>query len=558
MMRPIGNRRLVGWLTLVLLPASVGGGLYLTLPSEPRWTIADSPHRLIACDDAVLATYCAKEERISGPVQLWDVGDGREIGRFFTTSEVFHPHYMLCKNGRYFVAVVDSDKPGVAIICWLDLHERREWQVEASLGFRAGGRLLSADGEFCFMTHQDPAGTKATLFIVDTTTGAVRHRVTMRAPYNGVGWLAPAADGNADRDGPFLLAMYRDSQAQSLVISARTGEVTTLPPVVPTYGIDMPWPIVDRGEEGIWLWDPATSDWRCRLDGPLAKGVFLSPDLRLVLCRPRGELKDAPIQLFDSQTGELYWQMRLPLSGGHHFAPDSRRLIISSRLRPGALRIACYDLENKRLLWQRDWDDDSCFVHFSRDGQTLALDFGELHRTELLDAHSGETRHTLPVPEQVGTESTFTRDGEMLFVNEQAWAGTTPFWQGWLDRLFAGRVRNMRTVSIYDVPSGRRLFRERTEHPVQWRITPDRRSVVLLSDDGIACWDIPPARPLRWIVGVPVGLAAVLQVARFGWRYARGRPLRLAAVTLALRSVWRRWRRPPTATAAPQGVAPCP
>jgi hypothetical protein len=333
-----------------------------------------------------------------------------------------------------------------------------------------------------------------------------------------VGWLEPAPDGKAGRDGPHLLAWYHTPPPQSLLISVRTGKITPLPPVLESYGIDTPWPIVDRGDEGIWLWDPGAMDWRCRLDGPLAKGVFPSPDLRFVLCRPRDQQRDVPIQLFDARTGKLLWQLHLPFLGGHHFAPDSRRLVISSQPRPGALRLACYDVDAKKLLWQRDWEDELCFVHFSRDTHTIAVDFHHLHRTELLDGQSGETRCMLPVGEQVGPESAFTADGRTLFVNEQRWAGTTPWWLTQMDRLLARTERDMRVVSIYDVPSGRRLFRERTANPKAWRMPQERRCVVLMSDHGIECWDIPPARPLAWIVGVPMVVGVTLVVTGKAWR----------------------------------------
>jgi hypothetical protein len=95
---------------------------------------------------------------------------------------------------------------------------------------------------------------------------------------------------------------------------------------------------------------------------------------------------------------------------------------------------------------------------------------------------------------------------------------------------------------VYDAASGAEVARLALDGRWSAELTADGRSLIVwddgdrIEDTTIMCYDVPPHGPLRYALGVPVGLVAVVVAFRVGWR---------------------RWRRRPTATAAPQGVAQC-
>jgi hypothetical protein len=509
----------------VVAMAALAVSLYLLLPSAPRWTVAGGVKEVIACDDAVLVTCCRRDGDNFGPVQFWDLNDGRETDHFLAAGKVLHG-YTLCKNGRYLVTLLDGKLQGTGLIYWLDLHERRGSHVETPIGWVPATVLFSADGGYFYTLRHDPEAGSVMVSIVETATGQVRHRVEMPTGYYGVTWLTPPSDAPSAGEGPYVLGMYHAKTGASRLISARSGRTTLLDGEIDSqsWGETLPWLVVDRGAHGLWLWDLVEMQWRGRLDGALTLPVSHTRDERLILCRPRGVNTNAPIQLFESRTGALHWQVPVWIPGRTHLSPDSRHFINTCWPRPGRLRLTAYDVRKKAPIWEREWVDEGFLTRFSRDGKMLAMDFHDLHRTEVLDVDSGATRYTLTLPPKVGAESAFTRDGQLLVANEQLWAGTTPFWRNLFDRFSARPDRDFRVMSIYDAPSGQRLFQERTADPVQWHVTSDARRIVMLNKEGIECWDIPAPRPMGWIIGSPMAAGFAVMAVRMSWRRLRSQP----------------------------------
>src|SRR5438067_2015873 len=119
------SRRLLlrgGLFTFVL--AILGLTLFVALPPEPRWTIAEGPRDTFFFGDTVLVTIPLRACKGRGPVQLWDTATGQEVGRFLEDA-VFLTHGHS-KDGRYLVAVSEGDKPDTQRIRWLDVEQQRE------------------------------------------------------------------------------------------------------------------------------------------------------------------------------------------------------------------------------------------------------------------------------------------------------------------------------------------------------------------------------------------------------------------------------------------------
>ncbi len=219
---------LTRWTVFAFALAALGGGLYIVVPPEPRWRIVGDPREFFLLDDAVLGSCCRRGDVFGGPVQLWDPATGGEVARFLTGGDVFRG-YGTSQDGRYFVAQFAGAQAGVDHLCWLDLHERREWRVETRIDLpQAQHASFSPEGDFLFMLQQQLGAGDDSLAVVDTATGRVVNRVTIPTLPNGVGWFPSFARGDAGRDHSYIVAMYHGRHAHTRLISPRTGEMTTL------------------------------------------------------------------------------------------------------------------------------------------------------------------------------------------------------------------------------------------------------------------------------------------------------------------------------------------
>src|SRR6516165_8009600 len=165
------HRRLLGWSIFVLAIAGLGVALYVMLPPEPRWVFADGPRSVFYAGDGKFATYRLHEDTVTGPVQLWDAAAAEELARFLTGEKPFRGQ-SYSNDGRYFVALVNGDRPDITRICGVDLHERREWQVDAAVG-RFRSPVFSPRCDFVAALVSPADGDAEVRVIVETSSGRI-------------------------------------------------------------------------------------------------------------------------------------------------------------------------------------------------------------------------------------------------------------------------------------------------------------------------------------------------------------------------------------------------
>ena len=107
------------------------------------------------------------------------------------------------------------------------------------------------------------------------------------------------------------------------------------------------------------------------------------------------------------------------------------------------------------------------------------------------------------------------------------------FWKQALDWLAPGRNTSPVVIQAFDLETGLLLGRLQTEEADEYWLTEDRQSLLMVyhqsndsqvTDTTIRCWDMPPRKPLRWAVGVPLMIGVLLLSLRYGWRRWRLQP----------------------------------
>ncbi len=161
----------------ILAIGAVAVGMYVVTPPEPRWVRADGPKSVFDAGDGRIATYWLAAGAAFGPVQLLDAATGDEVGRFLTGADKFQAHGQS-EDGRTFVALVKDDRPDTWRICGVDLHERREWQVDVQVGAFESARF-SPRCDFVALRRPRLNDTEKCYVVVETSSGRVVARIEL-------------------------------------------------------------------------------------------------------------------------------------------------------------------------------------------------------------------------------------------------------------------------------------------------------------------------------------------------------------------------------------------
>ncbi len=420
------NRRpwLRGGLFLLAIGA-VAVGMYVMVPPEPRWVRADGPRAVFDAGNGRIATYRLATGAASGPVQLLDAATGDEIGRFLTGAEKFQAHGQA-DDGRTFVALVKDDRPDTWRLCGVDLHERREWQVDVQVGPFESARF-SPRCDFVALRRPGLNDTEKVYVVVETASGRVVARIT----------LPRAAEQTAfSGDGGCLVLTYQDEDGTNhiRVTSTRTGKTTTLDDTgFVAISPDARWLIGDRGDDGVWLWDVAGSWWHCQLAEtkrqPVPQGAELWTEL--VLRQRHATIRAFYTTLRTSRRGRhARWHSYAFLgdwrnSGdGQMFSPDSRLVVCTSSPESGPPQLTLYDAATGKPLWKRTWRANSGEPRFTPDSRWIVM-CGD--PVEVLNAANGATERTMPLVVAEGESVQLTRDGRTLVVGATP-AESEPHW----------------------------------------------------------------------------------------------------------------------------------
>jgi hypothetical protein len=554
-----------GLFTLVL--TGLGWGLHILLPPEPRWTMEMGSKSFYSLYDTKVTTFETQGGLLRGPIQFWDMASGRETGRLATDGAVFY-EVGYTKNGRFYVGLVKGNKGQVDGIRWVDVKERREWDIKVRLE-KFESAQFSPGCDVAALRQPQPGASEAAYVIVDTSAGRILDRfqipvvppanagIVPATPDDDLNYLSTSLrEGIFSHDGGFFAITYKAAGKEHIrLVNTRTGKALVLDDSrLLSLSEDSRTLVAERTGRGGWIWDLALEMWRCRVEGELAPFITFSPDHRLLACAAHESKKNVPVSFFDVQTGKALWQIHcnegrslpgmVPVEY-ETFSPDSRFFLMTAQPQQWHFQLSLYDVQTKQRLWERTWRDRFANTPlFTPDSRTVIATFSDAGLVEIIDAESGQSKFTIPIPNPIQLDPLLSKDGRTLLVDERPGAQPPSFWSELRERFFAPAFKDPFIYHVYDVETGGELGNVRSEWARSWGLTTDRRSLLLLVPHaGLAgflgqtpntgatlyCWDIPAAKPLRWVLGVPLGIG-LLGLAIAVWR-PRRRALRAKAAS---------------------------
>ena len=530
---------LLRWSVVLLVLAAVGAVLYVMLPPEPRWQYDDEPLTVLDAGDGRIALYQPGPEASAGPMRVLDVVTGAEVDRFLGETDTFTDSAQST-DGRTFVALVKGPRPNTWRICGIDFHERREWQVDAPAGVIRSA-VFSPRCNFVAL-QLDAIDSHA---IVETATGRVAAHV--RLPCRALR-VELAANGGCAVFG------YSDEKGINHIhaVSTRTGKTLHFKDgrfvgVAP----DSRCVIADRGSEGVWVGDLHSGAWRCKLDGadnrgPIVEGrgiTVVDLDIGFFTRRRRRSTPSfaeiatpAGIKVWNGRAAGDVWIESLNVLPDARplFTPDARSVCWRTTGEGDGASSAIYDLETGKQRWRQAASTTQSGLRVTPDSRRIVSSGSDAASVAILDAATGAAMHTIALLGLADPEPSLTRDGRTLIVAASP-VDYEPHWLlakilEWLPRRPESEAVVLRA---FDLESGTTLGELWTDDVDQHWLTDDRRSLITVhhryNDENrivattIRCWDLPPAKPLRWVAGGVAMVAMLMLTARLAWRRLRHR-----------------------------------
>jgi hypothetical protein len=528
------HRRALRWSVFITGLAAVATVVYLLVPAEPRWTLEQQPLDVFDVGDGRFATYGNGEKGAAGPLQLWDAATGRPLGSFLH-GVPFRIHGRS-DDGRYLICLVRDKQTGTVRIHGVDLHEQREWQAEARVGpFRSPA--FSPRGDFVVLNlpgvPDDPEGQ----VVVETATGRVIASVEIpggleRTCFGGNGRCV--AFGFTDEEGEHHIQVVRTATGNTTLIDdARLLAVSP----------DSRWLLADLGDSGVWLWDVERGDWGGLLEGVnvAARDHQVRFDHQVKLWSQYLALRTLTssnkVTSFTKLGRVRVWSMagiryvrEMTAGDGMAFSPDSRHLLCLGQKDPAQPQYMCFDVATAKKRWERMWSVRPGDPLFTPDSRQVIIPVGS--KAEILDMTTGDKRGDSLLGYGGDWHPQMARDGQTLTVAEMQ--DREP--SHWLvekirDWLVRRQEIGSMVVSAFDLESQCLLGQAQAEETDQYWLTGDRRSLITVHhrhDENqavgttICGWDFPQHKPLRYVVGFPLGLGLI---------------------AIGLSAAWERWRR---------------
>jgi hypothetical protein len=521
----------LGWAAFALLLVGIGWGLHTCLPPEPRWVVrgpltpvefsADGTTLRVLGDQgnpALLNPFGGPfigARASTGPLQIWDSATGRLLFAAFDQTEL--KAYTFSRDGKWLFVVTKLDDRKRYQLSAIDtvLGEARHTTLSPAVHEALDAQSIELAPRGQLVVLGDQGGMIA---VYETT--ALRQIVHLEA--QAYAW---AANGNT----LFAVAPHEENNLRILRVSTAGAKDTILRGAgelmemasgghrIVTSLSDDP----DDGRRTLVVWDLDTARPLSRFPGSFVRhdNRHLSPDGRILATYQRRDADTGRLCLWDVVTGRKLWDAGMV--GGWidwNFTPDSRSIMFSGQ----SAELVQRELATGRLQWQRHWLGTADFISHSPAGPLVFVTEGPGGKNcfELVDSHDGGSHIVVPASFRHFKKPTAWIANEHLLIND----GFTEchsdrgMFREWLGKWFLkehSRSNGDRVIVLH-TGSGRELFYCEYDVQVNCLLTEDGRTLVIYRHDGtseemiVECFDVPAIKPLRWLVGVPLAIGAVL------------------------------------------------
>jgi hypothetical protein len=282
-----------------------------------------------------------------------------------------------------------------------------------------------------------------------------------------------------------------------------------------------------KGEiETAFLHDLDANERRGGWDRVDSETCIFSPDGRWLVLNPTAMLNGdgKHLRVIDVATGRVNGPV--PIEVGAIFGFAGETLIVAEG--KSGQRFSGFDLATLRRTWTHESNNGALYRWVkTEDGSSLIEHVLDNNHLEFRDSASGEVRGRAVCPaSEIGLYHVIGQHLLATFKRDER----NPNWLEKARRWLAKRMnlddeKKTQYVAVYDAIHGEELARVPVSGTAEPHLSDDGRWLVCLDerdgDETMSCWSVRPARPWRWIVGVPA-----------------------ASLTgcLALRGAWRRWR----------------
>jgi WD40 repeat protein len=534
---PLVACRCLGWSAFALLLAGLACGLDALLPPEPRWSL-EGQQCIDMLAGASLVTYSEKKPR---QLVLRDLATGTPRFTLVADANEMHP-WTFSPDHRWLAITLNRRQ--VRLFDLRDGSERRlpvETAAVKTLVFSPDAKLLAVEVD------------EKKVLLLEVATGVilleVEHAYNLypdRAfTHDNAYFLCPPDE--RPRPSDWVKAWDLRQRRWAFALEGAEWLSCASPDGKAVFGAGRP----DSSAIEFWLWDLA-GQRRQRLElSELAIHTHhsnFSPDGRLLALWTEDAKKAANIyQLREVPSGRLLQEMRSQpeFRVWPRFSPDGRYLAGIAHdmdsVPPTRWDIHVYEAATGRFLWSRPWrrQDDGlpgpARLIFSADTRSLVTFGTAAGSVDFLDPATGALQVTVPLrgaPDgSAHWHNETTPDGRHYILAAypepaeptpmMEWLHSwLPGWQG--NHLKQTWVVNLRRRCVVGALAVRaEEFVERSE---EWLSTDGRTLVThdtwVRGARRIDCWDLPPARPWRWILGPPLALGLLVL---FGRVLLRGR-----------------------------------
>jgi hypothetical protein len=541
-MRPVlrALARCWRWLLFAIFVLAEAWLLDALIPPAPPWTIVgtrDIQHWTPDGRTLLTIRWNGGAGNCDGPLELWDVADGRCLASFFTQDDLFSG-YRHTSDAKHVFCLRQDVNDSTAIVCHVDT--ANECVTEYAIpGIATPSEwVISPQADLIAIADVvDQRRGKARLTIFDVATRSVLARL-------------PLSDWSTClvcTEQYLIFTVPAGKQESTVFWNTRSRKTETVLNKCALAGRhenpnrpDEPYQLMAKEPfEGNFqthgVWDVHRQCWALnRVDSYTSNhSIFLSRNDRVLFDRVWAEGEDCVAEVWDLHTDKCI--AAIPHVGGRlpDLSPDGKLLAVETcPPRSKVHGIIVFDVNSQAQLWEKYWPDnqDSLRPQFSSDSQTLFIYASPLLQIEVLHARTGAARNIIRLPSHaIGLNNSWHAQNPLR--TRFHWRETADLQSfqspglAWLQQFLPNQGSSQATfASVIDSATGRERLRV---------LLPEIDAESWLSDDGarllictrndrtgglLRCWDVPSPHPWPWIIGVCLATATSLFALRWAWR----------------------------------------